>query len=453
MPTALLVNPSPETADSLARLADEAGFDARVVPDPADLWDEIEVQKPDLLVLDSEEDGGVDAPLLRRLRREFPGRVLTLASRGSNGRAPGAPLEELGRELERLRGTLPDGALPDGALPDGALPDDALPDDALPDDATPTREPGFGPLIGRSSAMREVYRMVESVAPMDCPVLLSGETGTGKELVARCIHERGARSDGAFVAVNCGAIQPTLIESELFGHVSGAFTGASRAHRGMFEQAHGGTLLLDEVTEMPLDLQVKLLRVLETGRVQRIGGEKTTEVDVRVVAATNRSPEEAIADGKLREDLYYRLSVFPIHLPPLRERDGDVELLARRFLETLSRTGGERKSFRTEALARLVEHDWPGNVRELRNVIERAWILAGAEIRAEQIRFDAADDGRAPARAELEIKVGQSIAQAERILIEATLEHVGGNKRKAAKVLGISVKTLYNRLNRYADAP
>ena len=234
----------------------------------------------------------------------------------------------------------------------------------------------FGLLIGASRAMQGVYDLIAKVARTDATVLLTGETGTGKEVVAQTIHRLSRRHKEPFVAVNCGAVSATLIESELFGHERGSFTGADRTHKGVFEQAHRGTLFLDEITEMPVELQVRLLRVLETGTLTRVGGTETLRVDVRVIAATNRRREEAVAAGTLREDLLYRLNVFPIALPPLREREDDVELLAKHFLAELNRAEGAGKQLTRAALARLRAHAWPGNVRELRNVVQRAFIVA-----------------------------------------------------------------------------
>ena len=244
----------------------------------------------------------------------------------------------------------------------------------------------FGPVVGASAAMLSVYELVSRAAPTDVPVFIVGESGTGKELIAAALHDLSRRRAQPFVPVNCGAIASGLIQSELFGHERGAFTGAVRGRRGFFEQAAGGTLCLDEITEMPLDLQVSLLRVLETGQVQRLGGEGLTSIDVRLVAATNRDPQAAVTEGKLRHDLYFRLNVFPIHLPPLRERQDDVALLADHFLAELNRAEKTRKRFSTATLDRLREYAWPGNVRELHNVVQRAFIIADAEISPHRCR-------------------------------------------------------------------
>ncbi len=221
----------------------------------------------------------------------------------------------------------------------------------------------FGELIGASSVMQETYTLIERVAPTSAPVFLSGESGTGKELTALTLHRLSQRRGKTFLPINCGAISPTLMESELFGHEKGSFTGAGRQHRGYFERASGGTLFLDEISEMSLELQVKLLRVLETGALSRVGGDRTVPVDVRIVAASNRNPEQAIADGRLREDLYYRLNVFPIRLPPVRDRVGDVELLAESFLVRLNRGEGRQKRFSAAALVALARYEWAGIVR------------------------------------------------------------------------------------------
>jgi DNA-binding NtrC family response regulator len=310
----------------------------------------------------------------------------------------------------------------------------------------------FENMVGSSPAMLELYELIARVAPTSSSVLITGETGTGKEMVAQCVHRLSGRARKPFVAVNCGAVQPGLIESELFGHESGSFTGAIRSRRGLFEQASGGTLFLDEVTETPVDLQVKLLRVLDTHCVQRVGGEKTIAVDVRVIAATNRFPEEAVGQGKLREDLYYRLQVFPIRVPPLRLRGQDVARLALAFIEELNQAAGTEKAFDPEALVKLRGYDWPGNVRQLRNVVERAFILAGDRIRAAHVRFGMGGSVL-PRSARLSLEIGCSLEEAERRLIQATLEHVGGNKKLASRMLGISLKTLYNRLSSYGPGP
>ena len=314
----------------------------------------------------------------------------------------------------------------------------------------------FGDMVGGSPPMQHVYDLIGKVAPTNATVLVAGESGTGKELVAQTLHQLSRRAAKPFLAVNCGAISPNLIESELFGHERGSFTGADRQHRGYFERADGGTLLLDEISEMPPELQVKLLRVLETSGVPRVGGDKLVRVDVRVIAATNRDLEQAVAEGKLRQDLLYRLKVFPIPLPPLRERGNDVLALAEFFLEELNREEGAKKRFTDEAYTAIASHRWPGNVRELKNVIHRAFILAEDEIGPEMLPSEIAQARERAAAAAagdgLRLRPGTPLADMERRLIELSLDHFGGDKRKTAESLGISLKTLYNRLNEYAGA-
>ena len=305
----------------------------------------------------------------------------------------------------------------------------------------------FGRLIGASPVMQELYDLIAKVAPTDSTVFVIGETGSGKELVAQMVHALSAKSKSSFVALNCGGVPPNLIESELFGHEKGSFTGADRQRKGIFERADGGTLFLDEVTEMPAELQVKLLRVLETGKVTRVGGEKEVDTRVRLIAATNRDPEQAVTDGKLREDLLYRLHVFPLRVPPLRDRAGDVELLANHFLAELNRSAGADKRMTDDSMEKLRRHSWPGNVRELRNVMERAFIIAGERIGPEDLPVDSRPAPRLTST--ITVPVGSTIDDAERRLIQATLEYVDGNRKNAAKMLGISAKTLYNKLGRY----
>ena len=309
----------------------------------------------------------------------------------------------------------------------------------------------FGALVGASPPMQEVYDLVSRVAPSSATVLVTGESGTGKELVAAAVHRLSRRAANPYLALNCAAVSPDLIDSELFGHERGSFTGAARIHHGYFERSDGGTLLLDEVSEMPRELQAKLLRALESGAVTRVGGEKTIKVDVRIIAASNRDLHAAAAAGKFREDLLYRLKLFPIRLPPLRERAEDVELLAGHFLDGLNEREGTRKTLTPAALAILQGYAWPGNVRELKNVIHRAFLLADAAIGpaclAPELTYAAPVDGGL-----LEITATTPLAEAERRLILAALEHFGGDRRKVAAALGVSLRTLYNRLREYGSA-
>jgi len=265
------------------------------------------------------------------------------------------------------------------------------------------------------------------------------------------VHDLSRRRAQPFLGVNCGAISPHLMESEIFGHEKGSFTGADRQHLGFFERTNGGTLLLDEITEMPLDLQVKLLRVLETGTFMRVGSTQVQETDVRIVAATNRNPAEAVAKGKLREDLLYRLNVFPIHLPPLRERVDDIPLIAEHFLEQIGEREGAAKKLGADVLERFAAYRWPGNVRELRNVVYRAYVMTpGPTIHDDGLPAAGQAGAAAAAAPTVTLRVGTTLAEADRLLTLATLEHLNRHKEKTAATLGISLKTLYNRLKEYA---
>lgn len=310
---------------------------------------------------------------------------------------------------------------------------------------------GLGIMHGDSRPMRRLFTLLRKVAPTEMAVLLTGESGVGKELGARMIHALSARSTGPLVAVNCGAISAEILESELFGHEKGSFTGAMRRHIGFFESASGGTLFLDEITEMPPALQVKLLRVLESGRVRRVGGEEEVAIDVRLVAAANRDPEEALEAGVLREDLYYRLAQFPVRIPALRERGEDVLVLARLFLAELNEAKGTSKEFSREVLELMQMHNWPGNVRELRNAIARAYVLAADTIEPDDLPPGVAEDN-ATDRDYLRVSIGMPLAEIERRAILATVEHLDGDKKAAAQKLGISLKTLYNKLKAYREA-
>jgi transcriptional regulator with PAS, ATPase and Fis domain len=315
--------------------------------------------------------------------------------------------------------------------------------------------------------MQEIFALLQQAGPSKACVLITGESGTGKELVARTIHELSARRQGPFVAINCAALPETLIESELFGHEKGSFTGASERRAGCFEVAQNGTLLLDEIGEMPMQTQAKLLRILEDSKVRRLGGKSEFEVDVRVVAATNKVPEEAVRGGHLREDLYYRLNVFQIHLPPLRERKEDLRLIAEALISDLNRKHLCRIADLAPVVMQALEHhQWPGNVRELRNVLERAVILAG-EGTIELQHLPAFLQGTAATAATVEssahaaqapstsdvggirFQIGTTVEEAEKGLILHTLEHTRNNKTRAAEILGISLKTLHNKLKEY----
>jgi DNA-binding NtrC family response regulator len=303
--------------------------------------------------------------------------------------------------------------------------------------------------MGKCQAMRTLAEQIEKVARTEASVLVVGESGSGKELVARSIHTGSERAGQPFVPVNCGAIPATLIEAELFGHEKGSFTGAVAQNIGYFEHASGGTLFLDEVTEMPLDMQVQLLRVLETGMFHRVGGLEQVRVNVRIVAATNRDPYAAVAEGRFREDLLYRLAVVPLRVPPLRERLEDVPYLAQRFLDGFNAAEGAQKTFSKRAVETLAGYDWPGNVRELKNTIHRAFIMADEVIEIQGPALTRRPAKTQIAQGSLKMCVGTSLLQAQRELILATLAHHQGDKRRTARTLGISLKTLYNRLGSY----
>ena len=306
-------------------------------------------------------------------------------------------------------------------------------------------------LVGESPQIKQLISTIERVAATDANVMLMGESGVGKEVVSQAIHQ-ASRAHEPFVATNCGALNKDLINSELFGHEKGAFTGALNRKPGVFEQAGAGTLFLDEITEMPLDLQTNLLRVLESRQFVRVGGQEPLAVQCRVISATNRD-EQAIAREKcLREDLYFRLAVFPIHIPPLRERDGDIPILAEHFLNQLNNQHGSSLVLGKPELARLCDYSWPGNVRELRHCIHRAFIMTDPDSSTLQLPDKlgspfASSEANDPG--DFTLKPGQSIEQMERALIEMTLEKLGGDRTRAAKMLGVSTKTLYNRLKAY----
>lgn len=314
-------------------------------------------------------------------------------------------------------------------------------------------EPGFAGMVGRSEVMREVFATVELLAQNEASAIITGPSGTGKELVARSIHSLSARADQPFIGLNCAAIPEGLIESELFGHMKGSFTGAAQMRMGAFELAEGGVLLLDEIAEMPINLQSKFLRILEERRVRRVGGSRDIDFDVRVIAATNRPIEEAIERGILREDLYFRLAVFEVRLPALKERDGDIPFLVQAFIREFNeKHGTDVTGVSSEALGLLEEYHWPGNVRELRNVIERATIVAGSDWIEKghlPLFLRAPRDTDDP---KMTIDVGGTTAEeAEKELILRTLELVGGNKAEAARRLELDVKTIRNKLKRYEE--
>lgn len=341
---------------------------------------------------------------------------------------------------------------------------------AQPVAAAAAVEPGepaekLGALVGGSAAMQEIFQTIERIAPTNVSVLITGESGTGKELAARALHLLSGRKNKPFVAVNCAAIPETLIESEVFGHEKGAFTGAQERRAGCFELAEEGTLLLDEIGEMPMATQAKLLRVLEDRRLRRLGAREEIPVNVRVIAATNRDPQAAVTRGELRSDLFYRLNVFHLEMPALRDHAEDIPSIANTMVQEMNaRHGTAVPGISPQLMTRLVKHRWPGNARELRNTIERAVILAGSErlsVAHLPVHFDeefaaptagTSPSAAPPSRGMVEVSVGTTVDAAEKQLILKTLESTGNNKTRAAEILGISSKTLQNKLKEYAAA-
>jgi len=318
----------------------------------------------------------------------------------------------------------------------------------------------LGDIVGGSAVMRQLYSAISQVAPTSASVLITGESGTGKELVARAVHRLSPRSANPFIAINCAAMPETLMESELFGHEKGAFTGAVERHAGCFEQAHNGTVLLDEIAEMPIGTQAKLLRVLEDGKVRRLGGKNELPVNVRVIAATNRPPEQALKENRLREDLFYRLNVFHLTLPPLRERREDVPAICDAILSNLNAKHHCHVSgLHPEVLEHFQNAPWPGNVRQLRNVLERAIIVAGqGTILTRHLPADANVPGSAPAAPQsvegdsIRIRVGPQLSEVEQAYIDLVLKHTNNNKTRAAQILGVSLRTLHNRVRAVSEA-
>ena len=445
MPQALIVDDDPHFLQGLAELVRREGFETDTAGNLAEASAKLDAATPDLVITDLVLPDGQGIELVKRLQHVPRVEVVMVTGMATMDSAREALragardyLTKEDIELPRLQAVLANVRGRQELKEEiGTLRQEL-------------RKLGrFGPLIGGSPAMQKVYDLILRVAPTDATVLVTGDSGTGKELVAQTLHEQSRRRKQPFLPLNCGAVPPNLIESELFGHERGSFTGATQLHRGYFERVSGGTLFLDEITEMPIELQVKLLRVLETGTVMRVGGDEPFQVDVRVVAATNRSPEGAVGDGKLREDLLYRLNVFPIRLPPLRDRGDDVERLAEHFVALLNEADPEHpRRLSDAARARLRAYAWPGNVRELKNAIQRSFIMSERDLDLDVVPGDG-DGASAPASAGQALPVGSSLAEMERRLILATLEHCSGDKKRAAEVLGISLKTLYNRLNLY----
>jgi DNA-binding NtrC family response regulator len=454
MSHALVVDDDSDSAETMAMLIANEGFTVATAGSLRDARRQMSLQEPDIVLLDLVLPDGSGMELFNDAKVLPNTEVVLITGHASLDtsiqalRLGAADYLVKPMSLKQLQGVLSRLTKPSALKAEADDLEKGL-----------EEEGHFGQLWGRSAAMRRVYQQILRVSGTAVTVFITGESGTGKEVVAKTVHDLSRRRARPFFAVNCGAISPHLIESEIFGHEKGSFTGADRQHIGFFERTSGGTLFLDEITEMPLDLQVKLLRVLETGTFMRVGSTQVQETDVRILAATNRNPMQAVSSGKLREDLLYRLNVFPIHLPALRERADDIALIAEHFLDQISQREGEVKRFAPEALARLAAHNWPGNVRELRNIVYRAYVMANGPTIVDECLPPVAHSP-APAMSgapAITVRVGTTLAEIERQVTLATLQHLGRHKEKTAATLGISLKTLYNRLKEYSsgedDAP
>src|SRR5687768_3432284 len=444
----LIVEDDPATRSGLAELVQAWGFQTDEAPDGEEAMRKVTTFRPAIVVSDlvMPRMGGLD--LLRALHDQLSDiTFILLTAQGT---------------VESAVGAIKDGAYDYLSKPVDPQRLRILLQKAVERQTTlrevrqlrrQLREQGsFGRMIGNTPLIRQIYRVIEQAAPTLASVLISGESGTGKELIAQTIHELSPRSSFPFVAINCAAIPETLLESEIFGHEKGAFTGAHDRRTGVFELAHRGTLFLDEIAEMVPATQVKLLRVLQERTFRRLGGRQEQSVDVRVIAATNVNPMEAVKSGKLREDLFYRLNVFAIELPSLRERKEDIPMLAQHFLaEFNERNGKAVRAVEQEAVYLLEQYPWPGNIRELRNVMERATILAeGDFIESKHLPTTLVAKGEETLPT-VTLAPGTTVDEAERRLIVLTLDHTRNNKTRAAEILGISLKTLHNKLNRMRD--
>jgi len=456
----VLVDDDENQRHGLTKVLQGWGFIVQEAGSVEEATEKILNSPPTLVITDLVMPGAGGVDLLRAIRPDYNGSVIVLSGRGTIEKAVEAIKEgaedfvEKPVNFPKLRVLLEKIREKGEIIRENRRLREEL-----------ARHGSFGQLRGKSARMREVYKLVEQVAPSTVSVLIVGESGTGKELVARTIHDLSLRHRGPFVAINCAAIPRELIESELFGHEKGAFTGAIARKSGCFEMAHHGTLFLDEISEMEEAVQAKLLRVLQEQSFRRIGGSETITSDVRVLAATNRDPRQAIAERKLREDLYYRLNVVTIDLPPLRDRVEDIQLLVRAFLDEISEQhDGPAINLEAETVVILERYNWPGNVRELRNALERAVVLgSGPDLRPADLPPEVLSGAVAPVRAgdtnggaespggagQFTVRLGVTVDDVERELITRTLRHVGGNKTRAARILGLSLKTIHNKARKY----
>jgi len=444
----LVVDDEESSRSGLVLLLATLGYEVEGAADGEEALDRARAFRPAVVIADLVMPGLDGLGLLKAVREELPGAVVILLTGHASIETAVAAMKEgaydyLTKPIEprRLR------ALLEKAVEKAEVVHEVA---VLRRQLQEVR--GMGLLLGTSPCMRDVYRLIDQAAPTPAPVLITGETGTGKELVARTIHELSARGKQPFVAVNCSAIPETLLESELFGHEKGAFTGAMERRAGYFELADAGTIFLDEVTEMSPGLQAKYLRTLQDGAVRRLGGKQELRVDVRIIAATNRDPLQAVKDGAFREDLYYRLNVLTIALPALRHRAEDIPILIEAFIaEFNDKYGKAVKTVDDQSLRLLQQHSWPGNVRELRNTIERAVLLCeGERILNSCLPFGPPAPAPAERADAVVLPIGTTLDAAERELILRTLDANKKNKTRAAEVLGVTPKTLHNKLHRYA---
>jgi two-component system, NtrC family, response regulator HydG len=442
----LVVDDEPALREVLTLRIQDWGYDVTTASDASEAERALERQRPDVVLSDVVLPGISGVDLLRWLKQhdeQLP--VIMMTAHGNIDAAVDA-MKAGARDF--LTKPLDYAAL--RVLLDGVFAERQQRDLDHELDANLEGAASLGGLVGRSRSMRELHRLIQLVSTSDASVIITGESGTGKELVAHAIHSLSDRRDKPFVALNAAAIPEGLIESELFGHEQGAFTGAVRSRPGAFELANRGTLFLDEIAEMPVALQPKLLRILEDTHARRLGGSREIRFDVRVLAATNRSVAAAVRDGLLREDLFYRLNVFEIALAPLRERTEDIALLSRHFVREFSAKHGMPVEGVSDAARALLEsYGWPGNVRELRNVVERAVIVARTGWIDPRHLSPHIQAIRAGTPATIQLPVNTTLAEAERLLILHTLERTGQNKAEAARQLGLDVKTIRNRLRGY----
>ena len=452
----LIVEDEENERTGLAELVQAWGYRTDTAKDGLEALEKVSAWSPGIIVTDFKMPRMNGMELLERLAEQSePVAVILLTAQGSIDIAVDAmksgAYDFLAKPVDpaRLRNILANATRQRGTERELEVTRKRLRDSGM-----------LGTLVGSSKKMQEIFGLIEMVAPSSASVLITGESGTGKELVARTIHELSPRKNKPFVAINCSAIPETLIESEIFGHEKGAFTGALERRSGCFELAEEGTLLLDEIGEMPINTQAKLLRVLEDRKLRRLGSKAETTINVRVLAATNKVPEQAVQDGHLRNDLYYRLNVFNIHMPPLREHKEDIPQLAESLLADMSNKHGRKVSALSDSVSeQFLQYSWPGNVREMRNTLERAVIVCnGTVVEPKHLppNFGAGlvhMSREAGTGNGIRLGVGTTVGEAERLLIVKTLESTNNNKTRAAEILGISLKTLHNKLKEYSTAP